>query len=202
MIKTFTILILIVFCLLFSASFALGGYEIEIALPTVPAGTEVDFAQYVSYFYTFGLSLVALLAVGGLVFGGFLYMFSDTIGSKEKAKQYLWSALSSLVLLFSAYLILHTINPNLVNLRAPTLPKIEAPKKTTPKTPKDKLEDIKQAKEEATWVGKCRCKVGEDPNNPNIYTMINRTAYGKSKSECENHPNCKGCVMTTPCAQK
>ena len=121
--KNFAILILIIFCLLFGANFALGGYKIEIALPGVSAeeAKDVDLAQYVSYFYTFGISLVAILAVGGLAIGGFLYMLSDTISSKEEAKKYIWSALSSLVLLLSAYLILNTINPDLVSLQPPTL---------------------------------------------------------------------------------
>lgn len=201
--KSFAILILVVCCLLFSANFVLSGYEIEMALPNVPAGTEVSFAQYVSYFYTFGISLVAILAVGGLVIGGFLYMFSETINSKEEAKKYIWSALSSLIILLSAYLILNTINPDLVNLRPPTLRKIEAPEKTAPeKTIQEKLEDIKQTQEEATWIGECRCKVGEDPDNPNIYLIISRTAYGSSQIECENSPTCEGCVITSPCALK
>lgn len=121
--KNFAILILIIFCLLFGANFVLGGYKIEIALPGVSAeeAKDVDLAQYVSYFYTFGISLVAILAVGGLAIGGFLYMLSDTISSKEEAKKYIWSALSSLVLLLSAYLILNTINPDLVSLQPPTL---------------------------------------------------------------------------------
>ncbi|MEA2113734.1 MAG: hypothetical protein U9P63_03725 [Patescibacteria group bacterium] len=125
--KLFIILILTACCLIFSADFALGGYEIEMALPGMSTEQmkDVDLAQYISYFYTFGLGLVALLAVGGLAIGGFLYMLSDTISSKEEAKKYIWSALSGLVLLLSAYLILNTINPNLVKLKAPTLPGIE-----------------------------------------------------------------------------
>lgn len=200
--KSFAILILVICCLLFGANFALSGYEIEMALPNVPSGTEVSFAQYVSYFYTFGIGLVAILAVGGLVIGGFLYMLSDTISSKEKAKEYIWSALSSLIILLSAYLILNTINPDLIKLQPPTLQKIEPLEEVSEKTIKEKLEEIKQQEEDATWIGECSCKVGEDPDNPNLYLIINRTAYGESQIECENSPNCEGCIITTPCAPK
>ncbi len=142
--------------MLFGANFALSGYKIEMALPDVPAGTEVNLAQYVSYFYTFGLSLVAILAVGGLVIGGFLYMFSDTISSTEEAKKYIWSALSSLVLLLSAYLILYTINPNLVSLRAPTLQKL------APVAPPE------------NWQGKCTC-----------YLQGEMVCMGNTEKECQ-----------------
>ncbi|MBU4030746.1 hypothetical protein KJ756_01105 [Patescibacteria group bacterium] len=110
----YKILFVIAYYLL-SADFALAGYKIEIALPNVVSGKEVTFPEYIGYLYTFGIGFVIVAALGGLVIGGFSYMLSDVVTTKEKSKEYIWGALSGLVLILAAYLILSKINPNLVN---------------------------------------------------------------------------------------
>lgn len=109
------ILFLGVYYLLFAVNSALASYEIEIALPDIPTGATPTFPEYIGYLYSFGIGFVIVAALSGLVIGGFVYMLSDVVGTKEKAKEYIWGALSGLVLVLAAYLILSKINPNLVN---------------------------------------------------------------------------------------
>jgi hypothetical protein len=55
------------------------------------------------------------LAVGLFVFYGIEYMLSDVVGTKFNAKERLKSAFWGLLLLLGAYIILYTINPQLLN---------------------------------------------------------------------------------------
>ncbi len=133
--KLLIILLFITGYLLFIISDIQAGYEIEIFLPGMPTGeTEVTLTEYIRYIYLFGLGLIGVAALGVLVYGGFTYMLSDTITSKDDAKKYIWGAISGLVLGLSAYLILNTINPDLVSLKGLTLPEIGTPEIPTPPT--------------------------------------------------------------------
>jgi|GEM_PF-1495879 len=119
----FILLLLIISYSLFFVRFALADYKIEVAIPGGPAaGTEVTLTDYIRYIYLFGLSLISITALGALVYGGFTYMLSDTITSKDDAKKCIWGAISGLVLGLAAYLILNTINPDLVSLTKPCGP--------------------------------------------------------------------------------
>jgi len=112
--------LLILFYSLFFVHFALADYKIEVAIPGGPAAeTPVALTDYIRYIYMFGLSLVGVTALGALVYGGFTYMLSDTITSKDDAKQYIKGAISGLILALASYLILNTINPDLVSLKEP-----------------------------------------------------------------------------------
>ena len=78
--------------------------------------------QYVASFYTFALMLGGVLAFGAVVYGGVLYAISMGNPSQQsEGKEWIKSALIGLLLLAGAYLILFTINPDLVNLNMPTL---------------------------------------------------------------------------------
>ncbi len=112
--KLFIILLSLIFLFLifFNAS---AEYKIEVSLPGASKGTEISLSDYLKNFYLIALSAVGVAALLMLVIGGFMYMLSDTVTSKEKARDYLVGAISGLVLALAAYLILHTINPDLVN---------------------------------------------------------------------------------------
>jgi hypothetical protein len=77
---------------------------------------------FVSGFYNFALMIGGVLAFGAIVYGGILYAASaGNPGKQSEGKEWVKSALLGLFLLAAAYLILFTINPNLVNLNLPTL---------------------------------------------------------------------------------
>ncbi len=81
---------------------------------TTPAG-------YVSRLYTFSLMAAGIAALGALIFGAVKYILSaGNIVSQQDARDQMTNAIWGLVLLIGAYLILYTINPDLVNLRNPS----------------------------------------------------------------------------------
>jgi len=126
--KVFTILILAAICLIFITlgAQAIDYPQIEGSVP----GTTLE--GYVRYIYLFALSIVGIAALGAITFGGITYMLSDTITSKDEAKKWIWGAISGLILALAAYLILYTINPDLVSLKGLTLPSTETTSSPTP----------------------------------------------------------------------
>jgi hypothetical protein len=107
----------------FAASFSVS--------PNLPGVNNVSTsgpAGWVSSFYTFALIIGGILAFGAVVYGGILYAISAGNSSKQsEGRSWIWSALIGLLLLAGAYIILKTINPNLINLQNPgvsTLPQL------------------------------------------------------------------------------
>jgi hypothetical protein len=126
--KIFIIFPLIVYCLLVIGLNVQAGYEIEVSIPGGPStGADVTLKQYIRYIYLLGLGLIGIAAFGALVYGGFMYMLSGTVTSKEEAKSWIKGAILGLVLGMTAYLILNTINPDLLRLKEPTLPPLSPP---------------------------------------------------------------------------
>lgn len=78
----------------------------------------LDFPDFISRFVPFLLAFAALAAFVQIVFGGILRATSGgnptAIGD---ANDRIWQAILGLILALSAYLILYTINPDLVSLR-------------------------------------------------------------------------------------
>lgn len=82
--------------------------------------------EYTRLFFIYGLGLAALAALGAFVFGGFTYIFSGGSG-KGEGKNWIISAASGLALLLCSFLILYTINPQLVSFQNPKLDAITIP---------------------------------------------------------------------------
>jgi hypothetical protein len=77
---------------------------------------------WIKSFYNYALFISGLLAFGAIVYGGIKYAIARGNPSAESdARQWIWSALLGILLLACAYLILYTVNPNLVNLNLPSL---------------------------------------------------------------------------------
>lgn len=115
------VIIISLFLLVISFGVQAAGYEIEIALPNAGVPAETTLPQYINYIYYVGLGAIGIAALGMLVYGGFLYMLSDTVTSKDLAREYITNALYGLILGLAAYLILNTINPALLGNTLPTL---------------------------------------------------------------------------------
>ena len=69
---------------------------------------------YLDKLYTAGIAIATGLAVIMIVFGGIEYVGSGTIGGKSDGKQRIQDALIGLLLAFMSYLLLNTINPDLL----------------------------------------------------------------------------------------
>jgi len=85
----------------------------------------------VGKFYIIALGLAVAAAFGVLIYGAILWALSGAVTSKQDAKEWIWGAIWGLVLLLAAYLILWTINPDLIKLKSTEeLFKIPAPSST------------------------------------------------------------------------
>jgi hypothetical protein len=95
---------------------------------TNPTAAGTSPGAFVANFYQFALLIGGILAFGAIVYGGVLHAVSAGNPSRQsEGKQWIWSALWGLLLLAGAYLILNTVNPNLLNLNLPTLSPISIP---------------------------------------------------------------------------
>lgn len=104
--------------------------QVEIPGPFGFSGTKkVDenlMADYFRAFYVYFISVVGILAVAMIVFGGFRWITAAGNSSKiQSAKDTITSALIGLALALTSNVILRTINPNLIKLRIPGLDEIQ-----------------------------------------------------------------------------
>jgi len=79
-------------------------------------------AKYVKAFYDYGMAIAGILAAIVLMGGGVLWLTSAGNDSKiTQAKELIGGSIVGLVILFSSWVILNTINPDLINLKIITL---------------------------------------------------------------------------------
>jgi len=98
----------------------------DIASPQVTGGA--GFIGWIQSFYQFSLIAGVFLAVGVIAWAGLRYaLAAGNPSGQSDARDQILQALLGLILLFGAYLILFTINPNLVNLSLPTLSSVSVP---------------------------------------------------------------------------
>lgn len=87
-----------------------GEFKTVCTISTSNVGTFFNIAVYSL------IGLAALAAVVRIVYGGFLYLGSETFSLKEQGKEAIQNAIWGLIMVLSVYIILNTINPNLLNL--------------------------------------------------------------------------------------
>lgn len=92
---------------------------LELDYPNIPgAGTLTDttsLPDYVKYIFNFSLIVAGLVAFGALVYGGLRYLTSaGNASAMSDAKSQIFSGLLGLTILLSSYIILRTINIELV----------------------------------------------------------------------------------------
>ena len=81
-----------------------------------PGGTVSDVSKFLPAVFQLGIGIAGILAVIYIIVGGIQYLSSDAINNKSAGRERIQNALWGLLLAISAYAILSTINPNLVNL--------------------------------------------------------------------------------------
>lgn len=79
-----------------------------------PGGSSFDFGDYVNGIFMFAIGLAGVLAVIMIVIGGIQYMSTDNFSEKAEGRGRIWNAVLGLVLLLGSYMLLNTLNPNLV----------------------------------------------------------------------------------------
>ena len=134
------------------------------------------FGDYAVRIIRIVIGLMGVLAVIMVVFGGIQYMISSSGGEKGAGKERMTNAIYGLILALSSYMILNTINPNLVNLKV-TIPQGEL----TMYNDDDRLSMSETA-------------AGEDlpPGPPGPVTPA-----GKTVALCSDYATCKALCTST-----
>ena len=98
-------------------------YQWEIPFPPAPGGAAPDttIESVVNYIYTWGLALGGAFAFVRLVIAGIQWGTSGTVFAAGNAKQTMQEVAFGLVILLGSWLLLNTINPQIVN------PQVEFP---------------------------------------------------------------------------
>lgn len=124
--KKFPYVVLLALAILFVSTPAWAQTEYKLLAPLdgyvkTTEGGKVTAANYISGIFTLIIAVAGGLAVIMIVFGGIQYMSTDAFQGKSEAKNTISNAIWGLLLALSAWLILHTINPDLIkfDLRIP-----------------------------------------------------------------------------------
>src|SRR3989344_4846812 len=95
---------------------------LEDTFDTDPTKNPCPFGNYLNIIIKLVIGIAAVLAMVMIVMGGIEYMTSDLISSKEAGKDTIRNAILGLLIALSAYLILNTINPQLLSVCLDKLP--------------------------------------------------------------------------------
>lgn len=96
----------------------IGGNETNCVVDTSAGGLGV----YINNLYKVVVAGASVLAVLMLIMGGFSYVSTDAIDKKNDGKQQINSALGGMLLVLASWVILNTINPQLVSLKITSKP--------------------------------------------------------------------------------
>lgn len=100
--------------LLFTPFISLAQYTPMEKIPGFDKPT--DFPEYLMQIYKFGLGAIGVSAMFMIMIGGYMYLTSAGNTSQTgKAKAVIADAIAGLVLALVSYVLLYTINPDLVN---------------------------------------------------------------------------------------
>lgn len=101
------------------------------------------FSKYLQKIINIAISLTGILSVIMLIFGGIEYVSSSVSETAKKdAKERITNALFGLLITLSGYLILSTINPDLLSLKLPEIAPLKLPAQKTPSATNDDNETI------------------------------------------------------------
>ena len=121
-IKKIFIIFLLSFILMPFFASAAGSFD-YVPLEKIPGSDmatskAIDFYDYVSAIYKFGIWAVGIVALFMLVFGGYTYITSaGNNSSMETAKRIITDAIVGIIMALTAYLLLYVINPDLVKMK-------------------------------------------------------------------------------------
>lgn len=89
------------------------------------AVTTLDIGDYIAKVYNYGVTIAGILAGVMFVVGGFQYLTAGNSGRVAKAKERIKDAIIGLLLVLGAYVILNTINPDVLSLQMPKVPLVK-----------------------------------------------------------------------------
>ncbi len=98
------------------AALAIDEYVLLAPIPglTKNADNETDLTTYIQGAFNLAITIGAMLAFVMITYGGIMYATTDAIGQKEEGRQVINNALLGLLLVLSSWVILYTINPDMI----------------------------------------------------------------------------------------
>lgn len=99
------------------------GYQgINLNAPFAGLSKVDNLGEYIAAIYKYSLAIAGVLAGIMITIGGVKYLMSaGNAPAIASAKKTIFGALVGLILVFTSYIILNTVNPRLVSLRVPTV---------------------------------------------------------------------------------
>lgn len=107
--------------------FAQEQQKLEVKYPLISGGpvitsTKALLPDYVKYIFNFSIGISGFIAFGILIFAGVRYLTSaGNPSAMQDAKDQIFSAFLGLLILLCAWIILTTINPQLIILEIPEI---------------------------------------------------------------------------------
>lgn len=123
--KSIIIFSVILLAVLLFANFTFAQRQLEVQYPRIegveiPMTVKTSLPAYILYIFYFSLAISGFIAFAVFVYGGFSYLTSaGAPGVMSDARGRMLSSILGMVILFSAFLILNTLNPQLITLNAP-----------------------------------------------------------------------------------
>ncbi|HRH26976.1 MAG TPA: pilin [Parcubacteria group bacterium] len=120
--KILFIIPIITFLFFVSVSFAQNtqNYSVLQPLPGIgdgqgTTGREITLSQYLPAVFNLAVGVSIALAFIFITIGGITYATSDSFSGKEDGRNYIKNAVTGLLLVIGSYVILYTINPQILN---------------------------------------------------------------------------------------
>ena len=128
------ILLVAIIIFLFTAGLIFAEQKLEVEYPTIP-GTEkiqgeTSLQSYLKYIYNLSILLAGALSLVLLTWGGIQYITSaNKPGRMANARGQITSAFLGITIIFTSYLFLNTLNPDLLELKIllPNIPSSPSP---------------------------------------------------------------------------
>ncbi len=116
--KKISIVVVLILATFLSVGFAFAR-DLEVPLPQTGGGSAITqtplLPDYIKYIFNFSIGIAGLIAFLTMVYGGFRYLTSaGNPSAMSDANSQIFASLIGLVILFGSYLLLTTINPQLV----------------------------------------------------------------------------------------
>lgn len=80
-------------------------------------GSSLGLGNFLGQVFNFGIAIAVVLALAMIIWGGIMYMTSDSWTGKDDGKSKIQDALIGLGIALVSWLLLYTINPNLVTFQ-------------------------------------------------------------------------------------
>lgn len=91
------------------------GLEYNSLVPLPGAGASTNLQEYLPTAFNLVVGIAVAMAFVMITFGGVTYATSDALSGKTQGREYITNALVGLLLVIGSYVILQTINPEILN---------------------------------------------------------------------------------------